>query len=123
MEKWWDCSQLDEFCSRILRADLESKIRSNRSLVLEIILVKLFNSQSPSRSFIHGQKHYDLGNVLFENMLDKRMVYSLRILKDASSLDESQEKKLDISCRKINLNPECMYWISDAVGKFCKVCS
>lgn len=103
MEKWWDCLQLDEFCSRVLKANLENKIRSNRSLILEIILTKLFNLQSASRSFIHGQKHYDLGNVLFANMLDKRMVYSCGYWKNASSLDEAQEKKLDISCRKINL--------------------
>lgn len=103
MEGWWDCQQLDEFISRVLKANLEDKIRSNWKLILGIIPVKLFNRQSPKRSFVQGQKHYDLGNILFEYMLDKRMIYSCGYWTDAVTLDEAQEKKLELSCRKLNL--------------------
>jgi cyclopropane-fatty-acyl-phospholipid synthase len=38
-------------------------------------------------------------------MLDKRMVYSCAYWKDANTLNEAQEAKLDIVCRKVGLRP------------------
>ncbi len=105
MDKWWDCDQLDEFCSRVVKADLQDKIRSNRKLLSEILLLKIFNRQSRSHSFSNSQRHYDLGNDLFFNMLDKRLTYSCGYWKDSLSLDEAQENKLDLSCRKLYLKP------------------
>lgn len=61
--------------------------------------------QSKRRAFIIGEKHYDLGNDLFQNMLDKRMNYSCAYWKDADSLDKAQENKLELICRKIYLKP------------------
>lgn len=105
MDKWWDCDQLDEFSSHVIKADLQDRIRSNRKLLSEILLLKIFNKQSKSHSFDNSQKHYDLGNDLFINMLDKRLVYSCGYWKDAHSLDEAQENKLDLTCRKLYLSP------------------
>ncbi len=105
MENWWDCAQPDEFFSRILQTDLESRIRTNWNMIPVILTIKLLNKQSQSHAFINGQKHYDLGNDLFSCMLDKRMMYSCGYWKDATSLDEAQEKKLDLCCRKLNLKP------------------
>ena len=65
----------------------------------------LLNRQSRSRAFEVGEKHYDLGNDLFELMLDKRMTYSCAYWKNAANLDEAQEAKLDLVCRKIGLKP------------------
>ena len=48
-----------------------------------------------------GIKHYDLGNDLYQAMLDKRMVYTCGYWKNASNLDDAQEAKLDLVCRKI----------------------
>ena len=48
---------------------------------------------------------YDLGNDLFQNMLDKRMNYSCAYWKDAESLDEAQENKLELICKKLYLKP------------------
>jgi len=105
MEKWWDCDRLDEFCSRVLKANLQEKIRSNLKLISSVLLIKMFNKQSQSEAFINGQKHYDIGNDLFTNMLDKRLVYSCGYWNNANSLDEAQENKLDLSCRKLKLGP------------------
>jgi Cyclopropane fatty acid synthase and related methyltransferases len=52
-----------------------------------------------------GEKHYDLGNDLFQNMLDKRMTYSCGYWKNAQSLDEAQDNKLELICRKLYLKP------------------
>jgi cyclopropane-fatty-acyl-phospholipid synthase len=38
-------------------------------------------------------------------MLDRRMIYSCGYWKDASTLDEAQEAKLDLACRKLGLEP------------------
>jgi cyclopropane-fatty-acyl-phospholipid synthase len=38
-------------------------------------------------------------------MLDKRMIYSCGYWDTASTLDEAQEAKLDLVCRKLNLQP------------------
>ena len=103
MEKWWDCDRLDEFCSRVLKANLQEKIRSNLKLISSVLLIKMFNKQSQSEAFINGQKHYDIGNDLFTNMLDKRLVYSCGYWNNANSLDEAQENKLDLSCRKLKI--------------------
>ena len=103
MDAWWDCAELDQFFARIIRADLEHKVKLNWRLLLKAIAARIFNLQSKGRAFQIGERHYDLGNDLFENMLDKRMVYSCAYWKDARSLDEAQENKLDLICRKIGL--------------------
>jgi cyclopropane-fatty-acyl-phospholipid synthase len=41
-----------------------------------------------------GQKHYDLGNDLLQNMLDKGMICAY--WKDAESLNSAQENKLGL---------------------------
>lgn len=103
MDGWWDCDKLDEFFYRVLRFQIESKIRHSRTLLFGILLAKVFNMQSKKRAFQIGEKHYDLGNELFQNMLDKRMVYSCAYWKDSGTLDEAQENKLDLICQKLGL--------------------
>ena len=105
MDGWWDAERVDEFICRVLGAQLDEKVQRNLSIVLRLLTAKLFNLQSKRRAFIIGEKHYDLGNELFQNMLDKRMNYSCAYWKDAGSLDEAQENKLDLICRKIYLKP------------------
>jgi len=105
MENWWDCSRLDELFSRLLKSSVEERIRTNWRLLLEIFLTKNFNLQSRTRSFRIGEKHYDLGNDLFMRMLDRRMNYTCGYWKDTVTLDEAQENKLDLTCRKLNLKP------------------
>jgi len=93
------------FVYRIVRANLEDKVRGNWKLLLRVLAARIFNLQSKSKAFVIGERHYDLGNELFENMLDKRMVYSCAYWKNANTLDEAQENKLDLICRKIGLQP------------------
>jgi cyclopropane-fatty-acyl-phospholipid synthase len=76
MDGWWDAEQLDEFINRILRARLDEKIRRAWSIVLRVGLARVANLQSRRRAFIIGERHYDLGNDLFLQMLDRRMNYS-----------------------------------------------
>ena len=103
MDGWWDCEQLDEFINRILRADLPSQIKSNAKLMWHLLRARLFNLQSTKRAYQVGQRHYDIGNDLYEAMLDSRMNYTCAYWRGAKNLDEAQENKLDLVCKKIGL--------------------
>ena len=105
VEKWWNCLQLDEFYCRVLNANLEDRIKTNWRILTDILLNKISNRQTRALAFHNGQKHSDLGNDLFKHMLDKRMVYTCGYWKDAATLDEAQEKKLELTCRKLDLKP------------------
>jgi len=105
MDGWWDVEKLDEMIYRIIRADLQNKVKSNFKVALQLAGFYLINMQARRRAFIIGERHYDLGNDLFQNMLDKRMNYSCAYLKNASTLDEAQENKLDLICKKLYLKP------------------
>jgi len=52
------------------------------------------------------QAHYDLSNDFFRLFLDRNMVYSSAVYRDANdSLEEAQIEKLDRICRKLRLGP------------------
>ena len=105
MDGWWECEQLDEFFARLLPTEPKDKIRKNWRLLAYILSGLIFNIGRKARAFQVGERHYDKGNELFKNMLDKRMVYSCAYWKDARGLDEAQEAKLELICRKLNLRP------------------
>ena len=103
MDGWWDCKKIDEFIYKILSSDLDKKVRLNMNIIFEFIKSSVSNMQRKSRAFIIGKKHYDIGNELYKNMLDKRMNYSCGYWKNASDLNKAQEAKLDLICKKLKL--------------------
>ncbi len=103
MDGWWDVEKLDEMIFRIVRADLQNKVRRNLKIALQLAGFYLINMQARHRAFIIGERHYDLGNDLFQNMLDKRMNYSCAYWKNAANIDEAQENKLELICKKLYL--------------------
>ncbi len=105
MDAWWDCEAIDALITRIFLADLPSKVSGNWRLALHALQAKIFNLQSRSRAFEVGEQHYDLGNDLYEAMLDTRMNYTCGYWREADNLDDAQEAKLDLVCRKIGLKP------------------
>ncbi|MBS0359385.1 MAG: cyclopropane fatty acyl phospholipid synthase [Proteobacteria bacterium] len=105
MDHWWDCKKPDQFIERVLRANLEDKIKTNKLWLLKTILLKIFNLQTKKRAFQVGEKHYDLGNDLFKRMLDSRMVYTCGYWKNADNLEDAQVNKLELTCKKLMLEP------------------
>jgi cyclopropane-fatty-acyl-phospholipid synthase len=103
MEGWWDCARIDEFICRILLAQLELEIKPGWPLVLRAAVSRLFNQQSRRRAFVIADKHYDIGNDLFELMLGKSMAYTCGYWLRATDLDAAQEAKFDLICRKLGL--------------------
>ena len=105
IDGWWDSEALDEFFDRVIRAQIQNGLKKNPTLIYQVLLARLLNRQSRNRAFQIGEKHYNLGNDLFVNMLDKRLVYSCGYWKDAPTLDLAQENKLELICRKLGLQP------------------
>jgi cyclopropane-fatty-acyl-phospholipid synthase len=104
MDGWWDCVRLDEFVARVLRAQLDRAVHGWKD-ALAYLRARIWNAGRRSRAFEIGERHYDLGNDLFEAMLDRRLTYSCAYWKDAADLDAAQEAKLDLICRKVGLRP------------------
>lgn len=102
MDGWWDCERLDDMLTRLLRSSLDRRLRSPRVL-WTALLAKLRNPQSRRRAYIVGRAHYDIGDDLFELMLDRRMMYSCAWWQHADSLDDAQQDKLDLVFRKLGL--------------------
>ena len=105
MEGWWDCEALDQFFTRVLKAHLDQKVHDNVRLAFQVARAWLFNRQSKARAYEVGQKHYDLGNDLYTAMLDERLCYTCGYWKDAANLDDAQEAKLELVCKKIGIHP------------------
>ncbi|EMR04760.1 cyclopropane fatty acyl phospholipid synthase [Cesiribacter andamanensis] len=105
MEGWWDCQQLDEFFYRALRADLYKRARLSWRGKLDVLLARISNRQTKQKAVENIHRHYDIGNRLYQRMLDRRMTYTCGYWKEATSLDQAQEDKMDLICRKIGLQP------------------
>lgn len=107
MDGDWDCEQLDEMVTRILSVDLNNPISGLAKLrnISEVLRAKLINLQSRKRAFQVGEEHYDIGNDLFEHMLDPHMIYSCAYWERACDLNQAQEDKLQMICRKLQLAP------------------
>ncbi|WP_231880952.1 cyclopropane fatty acyl phospholipid synthase [Halothiobacillus diazotrophicus] len=107
MDGLWDCGRLDELFHRLLRADIDTKIGKWTRLRFlgHALRHRLFNLQSSRRAFQVGERHYDIGNDVFETMLDPTMSYSCGYWRDATNLTQAQFDKLDLICRKLDLQP------------------
>src|SRR5256886_1225726 len=61
---------------------------------------------TPVRDAAAVRFHYDVGNNFYKLWLDRRMVYSCAYFRSATdTLDDAQEAKLDLICRKLRLKP------------------
>ena len=105
MDGWWDCKELDVLFYKLFSKEIEKKIKTNWQLTFQIAKAKLLNLQSKSRAKKSVAHHYDIGNTLYEKMLDPLMMYSCGYWKNAANLQEAQEQKLKLICEKLNLKP------------------
>jgi len=100
----WDAEAPEQLLTRLLQAKLYREVQGNWALLAYAVKARIFNLQS-LRPYEVAEKHYDIGNDLYEGMLDKRMQYTCAYWKDAATLDAAQEAKLDLVCRKLGLKP------------------
>ncbi len=109
MDGWWDAVSLDGLLERLLASGLDRRSPGLADL-RDAVAARLLNLQFGRRAFAVGERHYDLGNDLYQAMLGRRLVYSCGYWRDrdgkcAASLDAAQEAKLDLVCRKLGLRP------------------
>ncbi|RPE81874.1 cyclopropane fatty acyl phospholipid synthase [Vulcaniibacterium tengchongense] len=109
MDGWWRAQSLDGFLFHLLSAELDREVRG-WGVLWDGLRARLTNLQSRRRSFAVGERHYDLGNDLYQAMLGKRLVYSCGYWRGRDGaplqdLDSAQEAKLDLACRKLGLQP------------------
>jgi cyclopropane-fatty-acyl-phospholipid synthase len=106
VEGWWDSSALDQTIHRLQRIQAVEVLRDNWMIVPHLIKARVLNLQTMRRAFGNGQHHYDIGNDLYEAMLDPRMLYTCALWSTgARTLEEAQTAKLELVCRKIGLRP------------------
>jgi cyclopropane-fatty-acyl-phospholipid synthase len=107
MDGQWDSPDLVTLIR--LAARNGAKLDRPRRWLLPIIaparaLARARNTIARSRHQIAA--HYDLGNDLFELFLDEGMMYSSAIFpSEGATLDEAARHKLEVVCRKLELEP------------------
>lgn len=104
MDGDWDATRLDQLLYRALRSQIDTRL----SRIPEHWLALkswLMNRQTVSRAFHVGQVHYDVGDDVYQAMLDPRLIYTCGYWAKAGTLAEAQEAKLDLVARKLGLQP------------------
>jgi cyclopropane-fatty-acyl-phospholipid synthase len=106
MDRWWDCGQLDELVCRILKARLDTGLKTGMKYLFHSVPALLFNLQSRRRASCIAERHYDLDNELFLSFLDPYNQYSCAYFDNTDDLARAQQNKLNLICRKIGLQKE-----------------
>lgn len=104
MDGEWDVEQLDAFIYRILHYRVQDSVKPTH-LIWHVLKSRLLNRQNIRRAWQVGEQHYDLGNRFYQTMLDPRMTYTCGYWQHAGNLQQAQEAKLDLICRKLQLQP------------------
>jgi cyclopropane-fatty-acyl-phospholipid synthase len=99
----WECEAIDQLVDRVLRAGIDRPFRGSRSALLLALRARLLNPQAVRRAFAVGKHHYDIGDDLYEAMLDRRLIYSCAYWRRAEDLESAQLAKLELVCRKLEL--------------------
>jgi cyclopropane-fatty-acyl-phospholipid synthase len=105
VDGWWDCDALDQLFDRALRADLPSQLRLCPATLAAFLTQKLVNLQTLSRIVPRVRAHYDMDTDVFAATLDRRLLYTCGYWETAHDLDQAQEDKLELICRKLGLRP------------------
>lgn len=105
MDGLWSVKRLDVFFEKLYEIDIYKKLKTDYKTAAQLVVSAVINMQSIRRARQNISHHYDVGNDLYELMLDKRMIYSCAYWSNAKNLDEAQEAKLDLICRKLYLKP------------------
>jgi len=104
MDGAWEAEALDEFFARLLGTRMTDNIQPWR-LFGHVFAARLLNRQNVRRARQVGERHYDLGNEFYAAMLDARMTYTCGYWDGAATLEQAQEAKLKMVCRKLQLKP------------------
>lgn len=105
MDEWWDCDRLDELFDKLCSGKLVYRTKLHPQSIKNALWAYFSNRQSRSLAAKTSKRHYDIGIDLYRSMLGKDLAYSCGYWKNAKTLDQAQEHKFDLICRKLNLQP------------------
>lgn len=108
VDGWWDSFQLDETIGKILTAHIYDTLATDK---------KLFSYFKNKKTFAFDiERHHDIGNELFESMLDPDMNYSCGFWKNLGNLETAwqipknlriaQAAKLDLIAKKLHIKKD-----------------
>jgi cyclopropane-fatty-acyl-phospholipid synthase len=103
MDGDWDCEALDQFFDRVISRHLGEKHGVTLPLAFLVMVSRIQNRQTIGRAKQAADVHYDLPIDIFEATFDKRLTGSCGYWKDAPTLNDAQNAKLELICRKIGL--------------------
>ena len=110
MDGWWDAADLAEFFNKVLVGRVAEKLKVTPNLVWQIAQAKLLNMQSIERSRRVAKMHYSETDA-YKASLDARMTGSCGYWPPGvTNVDQAQEAKLDLVCRKIGVKPGQLVW-------------
>jgi cyclopropane-fatty-acyl-phospholipid synthase len=110
MDGWWECDDLAEFFNRVVGANIEDKLRVTPNLIWQIVQARFLNMQTIARSKRVARMHYNETEA-YKASLDARMTGSCGYWPEGvTNVDEAQEAKLDMICRKVQLKPGETVW-------------
>ncbi|HKO04391.1 MAG TPA: cyclopropane fatty acyl phospholipid synthase [Candidatus Acidoferrales bacterium] len=101
----WECDRLDELSAQLLSSGIAEKWDASSAISPGRLVTRLINRQSRLLARRNVKAHYDIGNDLFSAMLGQTMAYSCGYWQEAKTLDEAQEAKHELVCRKLQLRP------------------
>ena len=104
MDGWWTCEAVDQMIHHAIRGGIGDRFGSPTDIA-RVIKARTVNLQRGQRAWTVGRQHYDLGNDLYEAMLDPRMIYSCGYWATANDLAQAQTDKLALIARKLQLEP------------------
>ncbi|CAL8131182.1 unnamed protein product [Orchesella dallaii] len=99
-----DDQMVQLFC-RVLDSKMYQQYYHPINRFLNYLEFQAFNLQTPQRAFQVAEKHYDMGNAIFESFLDPAMQYSCGYWSKADNLNDSQLHKLELIAKKLDLKP------------------
>lgn len=110
MDGWWDCADLAEFFSRVVGAGIQEKIPVTFNLVWQHLQARFFNMQTKARAQRVAELHYSETDA-YKASLDARMTGSCGYWPEGvENVDQAQEAKLDLICRKVELKKGERVW-------------
>ncbi|GAA5190307.1 cyclopropane-fatty-acyl-phospholipid synthase family protein [Ferrimonas gelatinilytica] len=109
MEGYWESDQLTAlvalFARNLALLDrLEARFGWLLSLGHKVGHWRRHNSRANARKNIAA--HYDLSNDFYRLFLDKTLLYSSALWRDAQTLEEAQKNKMERLCQQLQLGPE-----------------
>ena len=110
MDGWWDADDLAEFFNRVLSARIDQKIKITPVFLWQVLQARILNMQTVARSKRVADMHYSETEA-YKASLDARMTGSCGYWPaGVTNVDQAQEAKLDLVCRKIGLKAGQRVW-------------